>query len=343
MSEKESNPRTSVESIEPALDNSLPIPEGNPEGYLQKLNHYLALSLSIPERTARALSALVGGSTLLLTKTLVPSAIKNSMSYRFTVGMFQAFLIQNVAGVRNYDDMELKDQFLQRKLLGTSLEAAGLLTMHLSPVWVFAIAADTAKGGQVFLRRLVHHLQANQVIAKDSNPETLEQILELIQEMGRQSATAIDTPPMSAGELRELVTELRRSTVSVTEKSSSLLPRFETLWNQITLVAKRENLSVEQVLGILSVSAAALAETGIGTADAVGRTGYHLIDDALLNDYKATLSDISDQGVLVYMQENMRPFLENAQSHFDFHQETWTQRGFTNAIAKFIAKLRSGR
>ncbi|MDA1369220.1 MAG: hypothetical protein O2971_00455 [Proteobacteria bacterium] len=297
MSEKESNLRTSVESIEPALNNSLPIPEGNPEGYLQRLNHYLALSLSIPERTARALSALVGGSTLLLTKTLVPSAIKNSMSYRFTVGMFQAFLIQNVAGVRDYDDMELKDQFVQRKLLGTSLEAAGLLTMHLSPVWVFAIATDAAKGGQVFLRRLVHHLQANQVIAKDSNPETLEQILELLQEMGRQSATAIDTPPMSAGELRELVTELRRSTVSVTEKSSSLLPRFETLWNQITRVAKKENLSVEQVLGILSVSAAALAETGIGTADAVGRTGYNLIDDAMLNDYKATLSDISDQGV----------------------------------------------
>ena len=115
---------------------------------LDKLGHFLALSFSLPERAARALSALVGGSTLLLTNTLIPAAVKSSSSYHFTVGMFQTFLVRNVAGVET--DAELQDRFVHRKLVGTSIEAAGLLTMRLSPVWVFAIASDAARGGAGF-------------------------------------------------------------------------------------------------------------------------------------------------------------------------------------------------
>ena len=111
-------------------DSKLPIPLDDTEGYLDKLNHYLALSLSLPERAARALGSLVGGSTLLLTKTLIPTAIKNSNSYHFTLGMFQTFLINNMAQIDDIETgIDLKEHFLNRKLLGTSLEAAGLLTM----------------------------------------------------------------------------------------------------------------------------------------------------------------------------------------------------------------------
>ncbi len=320
----------------------LPIPDNYNKGYLDSLYHYLALSFSIPERAARALGALVGGSTLLLTKTLLPTAIRNSSSYRFTLGMFQTFLIRNVAGVDQIEtDIELTDNFLRRKLLGTSLEAAGLLTMHLSPVWVFAIASDTAKGGQVFLNRLVHHLQDSRVIAKDSNPESLEQVLLSIHEMSRQAATAIDTPPLSVQEIRDLADELRRSTYSLAQNSSGLLPRFESIWNQIRQVAKKQDLSIKHVLGMLSVSAASVAETGMGTAGAIGKTGVGLLDEMVLNDYKKTLADISDTGAFDYMKGNMLPFVENAQSHFNFRQETWTQKWFKNTIGKIKAKLKS--
>ena len=38
--------------------------ENNPEIHLDRLNHYLAFSLSLSERIARALGSLIGGSTL---------------------------------------------------------------------------------------------------------------------------------------------------------------------------------------------------------------------------------------------------------------------------------------
>ncbi len=324
-------------------DSKLSVPvfdEINPDTYLDRLNHYLALSFSLPERLARALGSLIGGSTLLLTKTLIPSAVKNSNSYRFTFGMFQTFLIKNVAQLDDFQtDTELQEHFLNRKLLGTSLEAAGLLTMHLSPVWIFAIASDAAKGGQVFLNRLVHHLKEHDVIAEDSNPESLEQVLLSIHDMGRLGATAIDTPPLTMLEVEELAAQLRESTASLRKNSANLLPRFEAIWNQISQVASQENLSTEQVLGMLSVSAASIAQTSVGTAGALGKTGFYFLDEIILNDYKETLADISDTGYLGYMQQNMQPFVQNAQSHFNFKNETRSQTWFKDSIARLVRQI----
>ena len=321
-------------------DSKLPIPLDDTEGYLDKLNHYLALSLSLPERAARALGSLVGGSTLLLTKTLIPTAIKNSNSYRFTLGMFQTFLISNVAQIDDIEtDLVLKEHFLNRKLLGTSLEAAGLLTMHLSPVWVFAIASDAAKGGQVFLMRLVQHLKESEVISADSDPQSLEQVLLSIHDMGRQGATAIDTPPLSMPEIEELAAELRASTKALRHNSANLIPTFESLWKQISQIARKENLSTDQVLGMLSISAASLAQAGLGTAGAVGKTGFYFLDEVILNDYRETLIYIAETGSLNYMQKNMQAFLRNAQSHFDFKKETRSQTWLKLSIKKSSRQL----
>jgi len=290
------------------------------------------------------MGAIVGGSTMLLTQTLIPSAIKNSSSYHFTVGMFQSFLVQNVAGMKELkSDTRLQDRFIHRKLLGSSFEAAGLLTMHLSPVWVFAIASDAARGGQVFLQRLVQHLKENGVIAQESNPETLEQILVAIQDMSHRGATAIDTPPLNSEEIRILADELRQSTARLTAKSSELLPSFESLWNQILLVARKENLSVPVLLGMLSVHASTVSSTSISTAGALGRTSYGILDEMILSDYKQTLQGITEHGAGNYLSTHMTPFIDNARSHFDLSRETATQRWFLNTWDKFRSKLLSGK
>ena len=121
-----------------------PVSQIHSKTYLDTLSHYFTLTLSVPERAARALSALVGSSILLLSNTLVPRSLKNTLSYRFTLGMFQSYLIRNVAGLDYMDSQPpLTGNFLNRKLSGTSLEAAGLLTMHFSPVW--ALSEPSAK------------------------------------------------------------------------------------------------------------------------------------------------------------------------------------------------------
>ncbi|MCG8503942.1 MAG: hypothetical protein MI755_05000, partial [Sphingomonadales bacterium] len=338
-------PANEMEPTEPSSPPTPvpPDPLDNRETYLQKLNRYLMLTLSIPERAARALGGMVGGTTLLLCNTLLPNMVRNSSSYHFTMGMFQSFLVRNLAGMREVDTAELQENFVHRKMVGTGLEAAGLLTMHLSPVWVFAIASDAAKGGKVFLQRLVSELKDNGVIDPERNPESLEQILQAIDDVGHRGATAIDTPPMSMQEISDLASELRTSVGSLAGNSASLLPRFEEIWDQISAVAKKENLSREQVLGMLSVSAASIAGTGFNTAGAVSKTGYAIVDEVILTDYKNTLGEISEEGALSYMNNHMRPFVANAQQQFDFRRETWTQRKLGPMLGKFFSKLRSGK
>ncbi|MEX2131674.1 MAG: hypothetical protein WD772_09315 [Pseudohongiellaceae bacterium] len=306
------------------------------QGYLRKLSHFLELGLSIPERSARALSALAGGTTLILAQTLIPSAIRHSNTYRFTVGMFQTFMIRNVAGMQNIQtDFSLPDAFLQRKVLGSGLEAAGLLTMHFSPVWVFALASDTARGSQVFLNRLVLVLKQHEVIPQDSSPQSIEQVLIAIQDMAARGAAAFDMPPMSRDELVRLAEELRLSTANLASRSGAMVPDFEAIWNQIIDVARMEKLSVEEVLGILAINAG----KSRGTVEAVGKTGIALMDDLVLKEYRDTLAGIRQTGAVNYINTHMEPFFTNALSHFDFRRPTVTQSWYRRMLGRFRLSL----
>jgi hypothetical protein len=57
-------------------------------------------------------------------------------------------------------------------------------------------------------------------------------------------------------DVEEFAAQLRETTASLRKNSPNLLPRFEAIWNQISQVDSQENLSIDQVLGILSVRAA---------------------------------------------------------------------------------------
>ena len=49
----------------------------------------LGYLLSLPERGIRSLAAVAGGTTLLLTETLLPEPVLNSTFFRVTVGDLQ--------------------------------------------------------------------------------------------------------------------------------------------------------------------------------------------------------------------------------------------------------------
>ena len=101
--------------------------------------------LSLSERAVRALSAVAVGTSTLLTETLFPEALRGTTTYRVTIGLMQQFIIERVAGMGRElaeGQVELGDDYAQRKMVGTALEAAGLLTVGFSPLWVLAIAGD---------------------------------------------------------------------------------------------------------------------------------------------------------------------------------------------------------
>jgi hypothetical protein len=291
---------------------------------------YLTYTLSLPERALRSLAALVGGSTELLVKSLLPESLRDTTTYRVTVGLFQMFLIERMAGIEVKDATtakgQLKDKYVQRKLLGNVLEAAGLFTMRFSPLWVLALAGDAAGGGKMFLERLVRHLKANDVIPENAEPKELVDVLEAVQNATDKSATALDQPPLSREELAQLADEMKESYSKVLTTSVDLIPDLTKVWDEMEEVSKKEKVSLETLMGMMVFEAAAFAQKSLGTVAAVGKTGVELFDEAIIQSYKKTLENIKVEGVDGYLANHFQPFLEAAKGHFDMGKKTWLER-----------------
>jgi len=297
-------------------------------GFFEAARQRLMYALSLPERTIRSLAALAGGTTTLLAETLFPKSFRGTTTYRVTIGMMQQFIVERVAGMKSEiseDQAELGDDYVQRKMAGTALEAAGLLTMGSSPLWVLAVLGDAAGGSKIFLNRLVIYLKENGVMAEEAQATELIDVLEAVQEASSKSAITIDTPPLSREDLSKLADEMKVSYGQVFKSTTNLIPRLDAIWKNMEQLALRENISIERLGGIMTVDAVSWSKKGVRMALATGRTGVELFDEKILDSYRKTLIAAAEQGIDKYMSDHMRPFMQSARAHFDPAQKTWTE------------------
>lgn len=297
-------------------------------GFLSVLRDRLNYMVSLPERTLRSLASIAGGTTTLLTDTLFPEVLRGTTMYRIFVGDAQRFVIEKVAQIQHEGEQEAGQtdpQYVQKKMIGGALETAGLFAMHISPLWVFAIAGDAAAGTGVFLDRLVRQLKTNSVIPEETRITGLTDLLEAMQDTTRRSAAAIDTPPLSRAELNKLAEDMQTSYRGMFGKATNLVPRFDDLWNRMERLASRENVSLERLSGILTIDVAGWGRKGISSVWAVGQTGADLFGEKILDSYGKTLERVSSEGVAGFLNRHMKPFLSAAAGHFSPVRKTWTQ------------------
>lgn len=297
--------------------------------FLQSAFRGLGYVLSLPERTIRSLAAVAGGTTNLLTETLFPESLRGTTMYKIFVGDAQRFVIEKVAAVQReaaaQPEAPQAENYMQRKIVGGALETAGLFAMHFSPLWVFAIAGDAAAGTGVFLQRLTEQLKQNGVIPEDTQVTALADLLEAVHDTSRQSASAIDTPPLSREELSQLADDMMTGYGRMFTKATDLLPRMEEIWGQMQRVADRQNISIDALSGVLTLDVAQWAKKGVGAVLAFGQTGGDLLGEHILDSYVTTLEKVSEQGVTSYISQRMTPFLQCAIGHFDPSKASWTE------------------
>ena len=169
-------------------------------------------------------------------------------------------------------------------------------------------------------------LKADGVIDEAAEVGGLDELFTAVQEATRRSAMAVDAPPLSQEELGELVGEIRDGYGKAFDQSTALLPQLDTLWWRMETLASRENISIERLSGLMTVDALSLAEKGVLSAQAAGKTTATLFDEKILDSYRQTLTAVSDQGVDGYVREHLRPFLATARAHFDANRQTWVER-----------------
>ena len=291
---------------------------------------YVPYVLSLPERTLRAMAAVVSGATTLLSENVFPPSLRGTTTYRVTIGMAQQFMMERVAGIQREtgrNPLQVGDDYMQRKMAGTALEAAGLVAVGFSPMWVLAIAGDVAGGSKTYLRRLVKRLKETGVIAPDAEANSLADLLEAVQDATRQGATAIDMPPLSRPEITKLADGLSASYLRIFDGTANLLPKLDDIWERMMRLAKRENVPIEQVGGMLTLEIATRRKRNpAGAIAAAGSVGIELVDDHILDSYRQTLASIGELGLDRYAGEHLRPFMQSAREHFDAQRLTWTEK-----------------
>jgi hypothetical protein len=289
----------------------------------------LARALSYPERTIRSLASIVVGASTLLTEVLLPESLRETTIYQITLGLMQQYILEKVADMAHdpaQDPIELGEDYVRRKMAGTALEAAGLLTIGFSPLWVFAIAGDVAGGSKVYLNRLIAHLKDNGVLHEETRATDLVDLLEAVQQATRESATAVDMPPISREKLSELAAEMKKNYGRVFGHTTDLLSRLDDLWEGMEKLTRREKIPLERLGGVMTLNAVSWSRMSVDMVQAASQTGIELLDEEILESYKRTLAGISEKGLDTYIRDHMRPFLQAARSHYDTSRITWTEK-----------------
>jgi hypothetical protein len=298
------------------------------------------LALSLPERLVRTLASAVGGATKLLTDTMLPEPLRNTSLFRALVGNTQRFIIEKVAEVQGAYAQEeaaaLPENYVARKLAGNLLDLAGIFSLHLSPLWVFAVVADLAEGSKSYLDRLVKELKDQHVLGPDANIASVDQLLESIGQAGKNTAQVFDAPPVDVEQVRTLRDSLAKGYGAVFTNATAFLPRVDDLWRRIESLASRDNVSAQSLAGLLTLDLEKTAGKAVGAAFALGKATGDALSETVFDSYARSLERISQQGAVACLEEAVGPFARAIQSHLTGQGQTWTQRAWGKLTAPFL-------
>lgn len=308
-------------------------PEDDP-GFA-RVQKYLLYSLSLPERTLRSGSGLVGGALKHSAALLVPAAFQSSKTYTILVRQTLDFLVNDVGGVAAPKDETAPppvENYIARKTVGNFVEMAGLATLHLSPLTVLAVVSDVAHGSQAYLRELSAELKRQGVIDADTTIDHAGDLLDAVGNASGVTASAFDTPPLSVEGLRETIEQTRAAVARMDASSVIPLAEVERLWNEMRDAARRENVGLFELSSVVTLnSLERIGDLGRGALSSV-RVAGNLFDRHILDHYADALTEIRDRGFYATLAETSEPYIEAVWQNFSTEKATLTEDLLTGKL-----------
>ncbi|MEM6468114.1 MAG: hypothetical protein AAF802_00995 [Planctomycetota bacterium] len=301
----------------------------------------LTYGLSLPERTARSASAMVGGMVHETAGWLIPAAFRSSKTYSAFVQQALDMMIHDVGGVRQEKAAEPgTEAHLAQQAVGGLLDLAGAATLHLSPITVLAVFGDVAYGSSFYLRRLSEEMKREGIIDETSSVDHVSDLLDALEKTGSRAADAATAPPMSVTAMRETIRQISAEVERVDPRK--LIPQSEVqrMWEEMESAASESNVGIWDVSTTMTLFAIdKLSLSARGALSSV-RVAGSLLDEHLFDHYKDALCSISERGLYETLAESSKPYLEAAWHNFDSERETITQEILHGRMQKrFWTKL----
>lgn len=288
--------------------------------------------LSLPERVVRSLGALSGGLLREIGEVVVPASLRRTTLYRTMVEVTLRFLIEELGQVEGVYPSQghLAENFLVQRTASHGIELLGILTFRASPVWVLAALADATGAGNKLIREISQALKEEGLLQLDTNFETMEQMLDGLENTTSHLAQTLNLPPVDIAGLRREWAAFRESARAIPPKKVPSPERLEGIWAQLRRTAQEQNRSVFTVSSLMAISAMSHVPGNLlwlsrAAHSAARRTGK-VLGGAVLDHYVQSLEEISRTGFLAYWTREFRPYLRAAAIQFAPQHETLTER-----------------
>ncbi|TWT50478.1 hypothetical protein Pla22_32210 [Rubripirellula amarantea] len=316
----------------------------------------LLYGMSIPERTVRSTSAIVGGIVGESAARLIPAAFRSSKSYDVFIQQALDVMIHDVGGVAkpgvaksgdgsNGHSTSTPEQTtdatkadaaqesqLARKAIGSLLDVAGGATLHLSPMTVLAVFNDVAYGSSVYLNKLTAELKREGVIDESSTIHHAADLIEAMRSSSTRASGALEAPPISIDAMQQTIAEIRQEVAKVDPRT--LLPQgeIERMWLEMESAATASDASLWDVSATMTMFAMnRVTLTTRGALSSV-RVAGNLLDEHLVQHYFDALSEIREQGLYETLSNASAPYVEAVWQNFEAERETWTVEILTGRV-----------
>jgi len=297
----------------------------SPEAAAGRLSRYLLFTVTLPERALRSTVGLTAGAARETAQFLVPQAFQSSKTYEVIVKNSLRFLCEDVGGVaKQADDVVLGKDFVARKAVGNFVDLAGWATLAVSPVWMMAIVSDVAYGSKTYLKELAEELRQKGLIDETSTINNVDDLLASVKDATGQTASLVDTPPLSVAQLKETLAETRKSLGAIDVRKVLPEAELKRYWDEMREISRRENVSLVGVSGALTMHA--LGKVGAVTRGSLAgaRVAGGLFNRVVIGHYADALKDVRERGFYQSVRESSAPYVEAVWNNFHVDRSTWT-------------------
>jgi hypothetical protein len=288
--------------------------------------------LSLPERVLRSAAAIAGGLLQELGDITIPASVRRTQTYQMMVGLGLRFLIEQVGEVEGVYPAEgqLTNDFILRRTAGHGIELAGILAFHASPVWILAALADISGAGRQIVSEVSQALQDEGLLDSGARFETIDQMLDGLEQSAAHAANVINSPPIDVPGLRAEWSSFQAAVRKIPPRRLPSPESLSHLWAELKTEAANQNRSVFELSSLLALSSIAkvpynLQRLARAARRAAWSTGQSFAGP-LLGHYSDTLKQIHQAGYIAYWSREFRPYLRAAAAQFSPERRSLTER-----------------
>jgi hypothetical protein len=288
--------------------------------------------LSLPERVLRSASALSAGLVREIGNVTLPKAVRRTRLYQTMVESTLRFLVEEVGQVDGAYPAEgkLAEHFLLKRALGDGVDLAGLAAFHASPVWVLAALADISGAGRQLIEEISTSLKDEGLLDRNTNFESVDQILDGLERSAGQLAASIRFPPLDVPGLRKEWSDLKASVRMIPPRSLPSPGLVREQWDNLKQEAAGQGHTVLELSSLIAISTVRAVPGNLMWLSRCARTATlrtgQFFAEGLFDHYRITLKEIRETGYLAYWTREFRPYLRAAALQFSLSHKSLTER-----------------